>query len=306
MIAILAALFFANIQERPAKELAYTFKEGNKFTWKVRQIFDAKFDKIPEEYKDFLGEKPLDLTIDLEVEFIVKSFKAEGTAVLEGVFKRFTAQGNIGPNAVDYSLDAKKKNDAPDEEEEDPNFGFNPAKMFEEMTSKPATLLIEKTGEIKVSGGSRRPLLRHLLNINWPMGPFPEKTLGPGDSWTTRDSFALPQIPIPIRFASVNTYARDEKVRGAPCTVIDSTLTVEEKEVKAEEPEEMPIPLDLKTAGKGRATTFFSPEGDFLLTSSGTLKVRVNGAVTNPSDGEDAKIKAKIRIKTERSLSRRP
>ncbi len=87
-------------------ELRYRFAAGDKFPMKIRQALSVKLDQVPEALQGILTAEPVDLKIEAALDMEVKEAGAEGSARLEGRWRRISAKGRLLVQDVDYVYDA--------------------------------------------------------------------------------------------------------------------------------------------------------------------------------------------------------
>src|SRR5688572_20703771 len=112
MAVVIGALALAAAPQDGKRELRYAFTKGETFPYALKYAMGVKVDKVPEIFQGVLPEDLLDLKIEGLLDVKVTEVAADGSATLEGTWKKLTAKGHMLVNDVDFKFDADKKADA--------------------------------------------------------------------------------------------------------------------------------------------------------------------------------------------------
>ena len=168
------------------------------------------------------------------------------------------------------------------------------------MVGQELVLTVKATGAVATEG--EIGLAGRALSLNGPMGPFPDKKVGRGDTWKGTSDFKFPGMGIPISFQveSKNTYADQEKVGDLECAVIKSTYTVKGADSDAAEA----LGAKIEVKGEGSGSMYFSLAKGQPAKAKNELTVRVQIGGQDPTSGEELSIKATVKIKQGYTLAK--
>jgi hypothetical protein len=281
-------------------ELRYRFAAGDKFPMKIRQAMSVKLDQVPEALQGILTGEPVDLKIEAALDLEVKEAGAEGSARLEGRWRRISAKGRLLVQDVDYVYDADggAKARAPEGGPGgDPLQGLlHLEERLEKLVREPLRLSVDRFGKVRLEGGSGRrmeEIQTVFLSLHGLMGDLPEARVGRGDSWKGEVDLGVPGLAgaVGFKIRSENTYAEDGTVGEAACAVIRSKFTVAGGE-RGDRGVEIPV----QTTGDGEGKVYFRVKDGRPARAESRLNVRLEVTAPDPGGGDPFEIKGTIRI----------
>jgi hypothetical protein len=300
-------------QETTDKQaLQYSWKKGERFTFRSRYAMSVKLDKVPEVLQGVLSEEPAALKLDALLDVEVKEVAENGTALLEGQWKTLSAKGHVMVNDVDFDYDAAKKPaDKPEKKPEaapqDALPGLpNLEDQFRGAVSQPLKLRADRRGRITIEGGAKsREGIEWLFgSMNGLMGALPEGPVGRGEKW--KDQFK-PTLPgagaiLDVKAAVESSVTGEEKAGDASCVVIQSKYSMGGGgEKKDGDPA---LAFKMKTSGEGEGKTLFDAKAGRLSSCRHALKSRVEAEIPNPGGGDAIDLKATVKIEQSNEVGR--
>jgi len=299
MIGVLA---LAAAPQDGKRELRYAFAKGESFPYALKYSMGIRLDKVPEVFQGVMGEDPLDLKIDATLDVKVVDVAADGSATLEGTWKKLTAKGHVMVNDVDFSFDADKKDDKPKKAAEpaDPALDgiMNLEDQLRRATSQPLLLTADSLGRlsVKADAAKAQELEGIFRSLNGMMGALPKEKIAKGDAWkdTTKVSIPAAGSTVDVPITTENVYLSDEEVKGRSCAVLSSKFKVGQVERK-EDPNNV-FNVKFQTEGEGEGKTWFNAKDGRAAKTQSLLKVRVNAVIPNPGGGDDIELKAVVKM----------
>lgn len=294
-------------------ELRYKFEKGQTLTLKVAQKIALKLDEIPEEYKEMLGDEPFNMDFKGTVALEVKEVKDDGSAVLEGKFKKMKVTGVAFINDIDYEFDADKPQKDEGTDEGDPNnpFGMDPTQMLKQLATQTLKISLDPLGKMTIEGGAQgAEMITRLLSLNGMMGTLPKDKIAVGDKWKSNEEFGLPGVgQMKINIRAENTYEKKETVGEQECAVIKTKFTVGTaadeggKDEGGGDPGQM-FNLKTKMTGEGEGKTHFALKAGRTAKSTNAVKVKITASMDNPQGGDALEFKATLTIGQENEISK--
>lgn len=300
-LAVGALLVAAAPQDK--RELRYAFTKGETFPYVLKYSIGIRLEKVPEAFQGILGDEPLVLQMDGRLDVLVKETAADGSAVLEGVWKTLKAKGHVTTSDVDFDYDAEKKpGDKPAKkaEPQDPALDgvLNTEDQLRRTVAEPLLLSADAFGRlsIKAEGGRAQEFEGVFRSLNGLMGPLPAAAVAKGDVWKEQTKVSIPTgtSTVDVGLSADCAYEADEDVRGRSCAVLKSKFKVGQVE-KKNDPDNV-FNIQFKTAGEGEGRTWFSAKEGRALKTQSSLKVRVDAVIPNPGGGDDLEIKAVVKM----------
>ncbi|MBV8880941.1 MAG: hypothetical protein JO332_13300 [Planctomycetaceae bacterium] len=292
------------------KELRYTFKKGEKFTFKLVHGLSVRLDKVPEILQGVVSEDPIDVKFEGVIDAEVAEVSENGTATVNGTWKTAKAKGHVMVNDIDFNYDAAKKVDEKPKkkEDEDPALqGFGDLQdQLAKMVKMPLKLSVDPLGKVSIAEGSGKlgEIESAFRSMNGLMGPLPKEKVGKGDTWKDEIKLGMPGVGgnVDIKIRTQNTIDAVEKVDGDDCLVVKSKFAVgKQPGDKDEAPAD--IQVKIKTDGEGEGKTYFSLSKSRALKSQSQLKVKVTATIPNPGGGNDEmELKAQLKIDSAHEL----
>jgi hypothetical protein len=288
-------------------ELRYRFAPGDKFPLKVRQSLSVKLDQVPEALQGILTADPVELKIEALLDMEVKEAAAEGSARLEGRWRRIAAKGRLLVQDVDYVYDAGGGGKARAPEAApggDPLQGLlHLEERLDKLVREPLRLSVDRLGKVRLEGGSSRrveEIQTVFLSLHGLMGALPEARVGRGDSWKGEVDLGVPGLAgaVGFKIRSENTYAEDGTAGGAACAVIRSKFTVADGERDGRG-----LEIPVKTTGDGEGKVYFRVKDGRPARAENRLNVRLEVTAPDPGGGDPFEIKGTIRIDQVQELS---
>jgi hypothetical protein len=299
---LLGALALAAAPQDGKRELRYAFTKGETFPYALKYAMGIRLDKVPEVFQGVMGEDPLDLKIDATLDVKVLEVAADGSATLEGTWKKLTAKGHVMVNDVDFSFDADKKDDKAKQPAEpaDPALDgiMNLEDQLRRATTQPLLLTADPLGRlsVKADGSKAQELEGIFRSLNGMMGALPKEKIAKGDAWkdTTKVSIPAAGSTVDVPISTENVYLSDEDVKGRSCAVLSSKYKVGQVERK-EDPNNV-FNVKFQTEGEGEGKTWFNAKDGRAAKTQSLLKVRVNAVIPNPGGGDDIELKATVKM----------
>lgn len=281
------------------QEWRIKFKRGETVTVDIQQKISLKLEQIPEEYQEMLGDELFNLDFTGSLAFEVKDLAEEGTATLEGKFKKMRAKGNAMANDIDYEYDAEKPQPDPQPDEGDepgaPN-GMDPTQMLRTLATQTLTLKVDALGKVELQGAATQGggLANQLFNLNGVMGVLPKEAVGIGDKWKSTDTFAIPGLEqFKIGLRAENTV---EKFAKGDVAVVKTKLTAGTIGDETDSPDGSMFNFKMKMTGEGSGTTEFAVGAGRVRTSENKLSVKITATADNPQGGDELEFKATLAI----------
>src|SRR5688572_5961881 len=233
MAVMIGALALAAAPQDGKRELRYAFTKGQTFPYALKYAMGIRLDKVPEIFQGVMGEDPLDLKMEGLLDVKVTEVAADGSATLEGTWKRLTAKGHVMVNDVDFKYDADKKGDEK-AAKKDPAAPADPAlegvlnleDQLRRAVGQPMILTADAFGRLKMKadGAGAQELEGIFRSLNGMMGALPKDKVGKGDTWKDQTKVSIPAagstVDVPI--ATENVYEADEDVKGRSCAFLKS------------------------------------------------------------------------------------
>lgn len=299
---LLGALALAAAPQDGKRELRYAFTKGESFPYALKYAMGIRLDKVPEVFQGVMGEDPLDLKIDATLDVKVLEVAADGSATLEGTWKKLTAKGHVMVNDVDFSFDADKKDDKAKKPAEpaDPALDgiMNLEDQLRRATGQPLLLTADPLGRlsVKADGSKAQELEGIFRSLNGMMGALPKEKIAKGDAWkdTTKVSIPAAGSTVDVPISTENVYLSDEDIKGRSCAVLSSKYKVGQVERK-EDPNNV-FNVKFQTEGEGEGKTWFNAKDGRAAKTQSLLKVRVNAVIPNPGGGDDIELKATVKM----------
>lgn len=294
-------------------ELRYTFKKGEKFTYKLSYGMSLHIDKVPEVLQGIISEDPIDVKFEGLIEAEVAELAENGTALLNGTWKTAKAKGHLFVNDIDFNYDAataKKVEDKPKKAEDDPLPGLGDIQdQLAALVRAPLKLNVDRLGRIAVAdgGGKLGELDAAMQSMNGLMGPLPKDKVGKGDTWKDEIKVGIPGVggKVDIKIRTTNTLEGTEKVGDDDCLVVKSKFAIGTLPGEKEEPLPADIQAKVKTEGDGEGKMYFSTAQNRSLKSQSGLKIKVVATFPNPGGGNDElEIKALLKIASAHELGK--
>lgn len=295
------------------RELRYAFTKGDAFPYAMKYAMGVKLDKVPEIFQGVLPEDLLDLKMDGLLDLKVTDVAADGSATLEGTWKKLTAKGHMLVQDIDFAYDAEKKTATTDKpakkEEADPAIEglLNLEDQLRLATSQKLVLTADAFGRltIKAEGAKTQELEGIFRSLNGLMGALPKDKVAKGDAWKDQTKVTIPAAAgqtVDVPLATDNVYEADEEVKGRPCAVLKSKFKVGQVEKKGDA--NNPFNAQFKTDGEGEGKTWFSAQDGRAAKSQSLLKVRVHAVFANPSGGDDIELNATVKMQQDGELGK--
>jgi hypothetical protein len=312
MAVMIGALALAAAPQEGKRELRYAFTKGETFPYALKYAMGIRLDKVPEIFQGVMGEDPLDLKMEGLLDVKVTEVAADGTATLEGTWKKLSAKGHVMVNDVDFKFDADKKAEkAPKKEPAAPadpalEGVLNLEDQLRRAVEQPLILSADTFGRltIKADASKAQELEGIFRSLNGMMGALPKDKVGKGDTWKDQTKVSIPAagatVDVPI--ATENVYEGDEDVKGRPCAFIKSKFKVGQVE-KKDDPNNV-FNVQFKTAGEGEGKTWFNAKEGRAAKTQSLLKVRVDAVIPNPSGGDDIEIKATVKMEQDGEIGK--
>ncbi|HEX7899376.1 MAG TPA: hypothetical protein VF950_16540 [Planctomycetota bacterium] len=303
---VIGALALAAAPQDGKRELRYAFTKGDTFPYALKYAMGVRVDKVPEIFQGVLPEDLLDLKMEGLLDVKVTEVAADGSATLEGTWKKLTAKGHMLVNDIDFKFDADKKEEKAAKKE--PAAPADPAldgvlNLEDQLARAVATSLVltaDALGRLKVkeSGAKSQEIEGIFRSLNGMMGALPQEKIGKGDGWKDTTKVTIPaaagsSVDVPI--ATENLYAADEDVKGGSCAVLTSKFKVGQVEKKKND-ENNVFNAQFKTAGEGEGKTWFNVKQGRATRTQSLLKVRVNAVFPNPGGGDDIELNATVKM----------
>ncbi len=307
LIVLAMAAIVAAQDSTDKVELRFKFEKGEKLTLKLKQKMKATLSEAPDFLKDFLGEEPMDITIEGVADLEVKEVDDAGTATLEGSFAKLEAKGSMMANDIDFSYDkAKDGGKAEEPQEEEPGMPGMPSieDGLKQLATAPLKIKFDKFGKMTFDGekGTASQMGGQLFNLSALVGVLPKEKVGAGDSWKNEEQLAFPGLPLKMKVKATNKFDKVEKKDGVECAVIKSDFTVGSDE---EESSEGPIQLKGKFTGKGNGTMVFDHAGGKPVSNSIKLETKFDFTMPNPQGGDDMTIKGDFNMEQSSELKKK-
>ncbi len=305
MLNVTLALVFASFlpfQESTDKqELRYRFEKGQKVDIMMAQKMSLKLKEIPEEFQEMIGDEPLKLDFSGTISVTVTHIDEKGTTTLTGKFTKASATGTVFVEDVEFEYDAKDPDSLEEGGDEGGNpFGLDPAAMFRQLVTETLTFEVDSQGRLTQKNRTEENQLPfQISSLNGLMGPLPEKKVGVGDRWKSKEQIGLPGIgQMQINLHAENQVEKFAKVEGEDCVMIQTKFRVATAadEGAGEDSEEGMFDLDAKMTGGGSGTTTFSLSGGKLRTSSCKIDVNITANMANPQGEDNLEFKALFRV----------
>jgi len=310
LAGLVLVLGLSTLSAQEKTELRYTFKKGEKFTFKLVHGLSVRLDKVPEILQGVVSEDPIDIKFEGVLDAEVAEVAENGTALVNATWKTAKAKGHVMVNDIDFDYDAAKKGeDKPKKkEEEDPLPGFGDLQdQLGKMVRTPLKLSVDALGKVSLAEGSGKlgEIESAFRSMNGLMGPLPAAKVGKGDTWKDEIKLGMPGVGgnVDIKIRTENTVSGTEKVGEDDCLVIKSKYAVgklpgEKDEAPAN------IEVKLKTEGEGEGTTHFSTSKNRSIKSKSALKVKVTANIPNPGGGDEMELKAVLKIDSAHELGK--
>lgn len=289
----------AGAQESQDKVLLRAkFKKGEKLAVKLDQKLVLTLEQIPDQFKEMLGNKPLDLKITGTVDVEVKEVADDGTAKLEGKFRVLNAKGNVFVNEVDYSYDSSKPQPRTDDGGEgDPGaFGMDPTAMLRQLSTQVITLKVTELGKVDVEGNFGQGgggMAAQLFSLNGLVGTFPKEKVGAGDKWNSSDGMMIPGAQFKVTIKSENTVEKLDARKSGSVAVVKTKATVGTSESDSSDQGSM-FNLKATMTGGGDGTTEFAVETGRPRKSESDLKIKITATMDDPQGGSALEFKATL------------
>lgn len=310
LVFVLGLSAFAGQDDK--KELRYTFKKGEKFTFKLVHGLSVRLDKVPEILQGVVSEDPIEVKFEGVIDAEVAEVAADGAALINGTWKTAKAKGHVMVNDIDFDYDAAKKvEEKPKKkEEEDPALaGFGDLQdQLAKMVKQPLKLSVDTLGKVSIAEGSGRlgEIESAFRSMNGLMGPLPKEKVGKGDSWKDEIKLGMPGVGgnVDIKIRTENRIESTEKVGDDECLVVKSKYSV--GKLPGDKDEAPPgLEVKIKTEGEGEGKTHFSLARNRALQSKSSLKVKVTANIPNPGGGnEEMELKAVLKIDSAHELGK--
>ncbi|HZE99826.1 MAG TPA: hypothetical protein VE981_22660 [Planctomycetota bacterium] len=293
-------------------ELRYTFKKGEKLTFKLNHALSVRLDKVPEILQGVISDDPIDVKFEGVIVGEVTEVAENGTALLNGTWKTAKAKGHVMVNDIDFDYDsAKKTEEKPKKkEDEDPALaGFGDLQdQLAKMVRAPLKFSVDTLGKVSMAdgGGKMGEMESAFRSLNGLMGPLPKEKVGKGDTWKDELKLGMPGVGgnVDIKIRTLNTVDAVEKVGDDDCLVIKSKFSVGKLPGEKDDVPPAGIEVKLKTEGDGEGRTLYSLTQNRALKSQGTLKVKVTANIPNPGGGDEMELKAQLKIETSHELGK--
>jgi hypothetical protein len=312
---VIGALALAAAPQDGKRELRYAFTKGETFPYALKYAMGIRLDKVPEIFQGVMGEDPLDLKMEGLLDVKVTDVGADGSATLEGTWKKLTAKGHVMVNDVDFKFDADKKGDEK-AAKKDPAAPADPAiegvlnleDQLRRAVGQPLILTADAFGRltIKADGSKAQELEGIFRSLNGMMGALPKAKIGKGDTWKDETKVSIPAagstVDVPI--ATENVYEADEDVKGRPCAILKSKFKVGQVEKKQKDDPNNAFNVQFKTAGEGEGKTWFNAKEGRAAKTQSLLKVRVDAVIPNPGGGDDIEIKATVKMEQDGEIGK--
>ncbi len=298
--AMLGTVVLAAAQEtREEKvELRYRFQKGEKFPIRMLYSIGLKLEKVPDAFQGLVGEEPINLRCEGQLQVEVLEVSPEGAARLEGRWRELKAKGNVMVNDIDFAYDAERKGDEKPRrkpEAQDPALPglFNLEDQLRRMSTEPLLLSVDRRGRVKIEGAAARPgsgaLDAMLHSFHGLMGPLPEAPIGRGEIWKGESLLRLPGLggSLAVAIKSENTLQGEERVGDVPCRLVQSRYAVGNPQG---------VPFTMKTQGEGEGKVLFRASDGRPAKTQGSLRVRITASVPDPGGGDNTEIKAALKV----------
>lgn len=310
---LIGALALAAGPQDGKRELRYAFTKGESFPYALKYAMGIRLDKVPEIFQGVMGEDPLDLKIDALLDVKVVEVAADGSATLEGTWRKLTAKGHVMVNDVDFKFDADGKTTAEktapkDEAPADPALDgvLNLEDQLRRAVAQPLILSADPFGRlaIKADGSKAQELEGIFRSLNGMMGALPKEKVAKGDAWKDQTKVSIPAagstVDVPI--STENLYAADEDVKGRSCALLTSKFKVGQVQ-KKDDPNNV-FNVQFNTEGEGEGKTWFSSKDGRAARTQSLLKVRVNAVIPNPGGGDDIELKAVVKMEQDGEIGK--
>ena len=233
LAGLVLVLGLSTLSAQEKTELRYTFKKGEKFTFKLVHGLSVRLDKVPEILQGVVSEDPIDIKFEGVLDAEVAEVAENGTALVNATWKTAKAKGHVMVNDIDFDYDAAKKGeDKPKKkEEEDPLPGFGDLQdQLGKMVRTPLKLSVDALGKVSLAEGSGKlgEIESAFRSMNGLMGPLPAAKVGKGDTWKDEIKLGMPGVGgnVDIKIRTENTVSGTEKVGEDDCLVIKSKYAV--------------------------------------------------------------------------------
>lgn len=282
------------------QELRNRFEKGQKLKMDLKNTMALKLEQIPAEFQEMLGNDLFTIEFAGVAELEVKEVAEDGTATLEGKFKKIDAKGNVMVNELDFHW---KEGDAvPEPEEGGGAFGMNPNEMLAQLATQTLSLKVTNLGKIEWLGDAAQGggMLNQIFSVNGLMGSLPKEKVGPGDTWKSKDELAIPGLSS----FKVNLHSENkvEKFEGDDA-VIKTKITVGTAQDETAEPDQGSMfNLKAKMTGSGEGSTKFDVKGGRTRHAQNSVNVKITATMDNPQGGDALEFKATLKIEQEHKI----
>lgn len=282
------------------QELRNKFEKGQTLKLDIKNKMSLKLEQIPAEFQEMLGDEPFNMDFAGQVELEVKEVAEDGTATLEGKFKKMDVKGNAFVNEIDFHW--KEGDTVPEPEEGGGAFGMDPAAMLAQLATQTLSLKVSNLGKIEFQGdqGQAGGMLNQLLSLNGMMGALPKDKVGAGDTWKSKDQLSIPGAGSFV----INLHAENkiDKFEGDDA-VVKTKLTVGTAQDESATPDEGNMfNLKAKMTGGGEGQTKFSVKAGRVSHAQNSVNVKITATMDNPQGGDALEFKAALKIEQEHKI----
>ena len=306
------------VQDAPKTEFRNAFKKGDAYNLFFNVRLRVTIEEIPEEFQEIFPDEPVDVRSKGEASLLVTNVADDGTATFEGKMQILSAGGVFFLADVAFDYDRGRDGEkikGGDSPEGAGAFGFSTAQTLKALALDKVKFTVDRMNKVAVTAkGAARGYSDRIFDLAGLTGGLSKEKVGPGDSWKGTGTMQIPNLPILIRVAAVNTYEKAGDLGGAPCAVLKSTFDLsseaakevpaarkekrdQEKPPDEEEPGRRRTPLDElkgKIEGQGDGTLLFGVDPARPLKHEARLKLKATLRVPHPAGGDEIVVRVKI------------
>src|SRR5258708_19587916 len=111
MTGLMLAFGLTALPAQDAKlELRYSFKKGEKFTYKLVHNLSVRLDKVPEILQGVVPEVPIDVKFEALLDTEVTNVAENGTTLIVGTWRTAKAKGHIISTAFNWAYETDQSN----------------------------------------------------------------------------------------------------------------------------------------------------------------------------------------------------